>query len=78
VAGLALHRQDGDHLYQMSTLVVLFNTLLFANLAFRSIVLDWPKELVPAIHTAPVAVITFLLWMGLLIDHGLRWATRGW
>ena len=78
VAALPLHRQDGNRLYQMSTVAVLFNTLLFANLGLWSIVLDWPKELVPAIHTAPVAVITFLLWMGLLIDHGLRLATRRW
>jgi hypothetical protein len=78
VAGVPLKRQDGNRLYQMSTVAVLFNTLLFANLALWSILLDWPAGLVPVIHTAPVAVITFLLWMGLVIDHGLRFATRRW
>src|SRR5262245_4574994 len=67
VAVLPLNRQDGNRLYQMSAVVVLINTLLIANLALWSIVFDWPKELVPAIHMAPMAVITLLLWMRLLI-----------
>jgi hypothetical protein len=78
LAGLPLHRQDGDRLYQMSTLAVLFNTLLFANLCLWASLLNWPTELVPVIHLAPAVVISFLLWMGVLIDEVLRLATRRW
>jgi hypothetical protein len=78
VANLPLHRQDGNRIYQMSFLAVFFNTLLFANLALFASVLDWPEEMVPWLHSAPLFVITFLLWMGFLVDEVLRFATRRW
>jgi hypothetical protein len=78
VASLPLHRQDGDRIYQVSFLAVFFNTLLFANLGLWAILLDWPEELIPWIHSAPLFVIASLLWMGFLIDEVLRFATRRW
>jgi hypothetical protein len=78
VAGLPLHRQDGNRLYQMSSVAVLFNGLLFANLALWAFLLEWPEEMVPMVQLSPVVVITFLLWMGLVIDQYLRLATRRW
>jgi hypothetical protein len=78
IASLPLNKQDGDRIYQVSFVAVFLNTLLFANLGLWAIWLDWPEGLVPWLHSAPLFVITFLLWMGFLIDEVLRFATRRW
>jgi hypothetical protein len=78
IANLTLNQQDGDRIYQMSFVAVFLNTLLFANLGLLAILLEWPDELVPWLHAAPLFVITFLLWMAFLIDEVLRFVTRRW